>query len=140
MSCPAAWRERTVLAPAGHPSVDQSRVAGQAGVRAEPEALGGAGPHPFEEDVGGLDQREHGLDGLGPLEVQRDARPAAGQQVGRPVPRAARTAGPLDPDHVRAEVREQRRGVRPGADAGDLDDTDARERSGALSECVASCA
>ena len=137
MSCPAVVRERAVLAPAGHPAVDQPRVAGQAVVGAEPEPLGGAGAHALEQHVGVLDEREHGLDRLGALQVERDARPAAGEQVGLAGARADRAARPLDPDHVGAEVGQDRRGVRPGPDPGDLDDPDAPQRSGALPECVA---
>ena len=55
--------------------------------------------------------------------------------VGRPAGQGL-AAGPLDPDHVGAEVGQDHAGVRAGADAGDLDDLDPRERSGALSQCI----
>jgi hypothetical protein len=103
----------------------------------EAEPLRGAGAHPLEEHVGGPDQLEHRGHRGGVLEVHRDARPAAGQQVGLPRPGARRTAGPLDAHDVGAQVGEHHRGVRTRPDPGQLDDPDAAERPGALSECVA---
>ena len=89
-------RQRAVLAPAGHPAVDQPRVALEALLGAEPEPLGGAGAHPLDQHVGLCDQVEHGRDRLGVLQVQRDARTAAVEQVGRAAGQrlAARAARP----------------------------------------------
>ena len=56
-------RERTVLAPAGHPAVDEPRVAGEAVVRAQAEPLGDAGAVTLQEHVGALDEGERGRDG-----------------------------------------------------------------------------
>ena len=47
---------RAVLAPAGHAAVDEPRVAGEADVGAEAEALGHAGPEALDERVGLLDE------------------------------------------------------------------------------------
>ena len=58
-------RHRAVLAPPGHPSVDEARVAGEAGVGTDAEPLGDARPEPLEERVGRLDEPQHGLDALG---------------------------------------------------------------------------
>ena len=65
-------RERAVLAPAGHPPVDQPRVAGEALVGTEPEPLGDAGPEALDERVGLLDQPQHALDAVGVLQVDAD--------------------------------------------------------------------
>src|SRR5207302_1167611 len=46
-----ARRERTGLAPAGDPAVDQARVAGEALLRAEAHPLGDARPEPLDEHV-----------------------------------------------------------------------------------------
>ncbi len=132
---PGRRRQRAGLAPAGHPAVDQPRVALEAHIGAEAEPLGGAGAHPLDEHVGLRDQVEHGRDRLGVLQVERDAGTAAVEQVGRAAGQRL-PARPLDADHVGAEVGQDHAGVRAGADAGDLDDLDPREGSGALSECV----
>ena len=127
---------RTVLAPAGHPAVDQPRVARVALVRPEAEPLDGAGAHPLDEHVGLLDEVEDGGHRVGVLEVEGDARAAAGEHVVAPGAEHV-AARPLDADHVGAEVGQDHAGVRPGADAGDLDDLHAPQRTGPLPECVA---
>ena len=50
---------------------------------------------------------------------------AAGEQL---------AAGPVDPDHVRAEVGQDHAGVWSGPDAGQLDDLEAAQRSGSPAE------
>ena len=65
--------QRPVLAPAGHPAVDQPGVAGVAVVRTDPEALGDTGPEPLEQNVGALDQAEHVGSPSRVLEVDDDA-------------------------------------------------------------------
>ena len=124
---------RAVLAPAGHPAVDQPRVAGVADVGADAEPLGDARTHALDQDVGVGDEVEDDLRGTRVLEVQRHAGASAVEQV---VAAAGEqlAARPLDPDHVGAEVGQDRAGVRAGADAGDLDDLDAAQRSGALTQ------
>ena len=61
-----------VLAPPGHPAVDQARVAGETVFRSDPEPLGHAGPEPLQQPVGSLHERKHGLDTLPRLEVDAD--------------------------------------------------------------------
>ena len=90
--------ERTVLAPSGHAAVNQLLVACHALVRADPEALGHAGPEPLEQRIGLLAQfqkrvlhdipgRRHvtlqqsgGIPCQGPLELiqRRHHKPAVG--------------------------------------------------------------
>ena len=82
------------------------------------------------------DQVEHGRDRGRVLEVERDARAAPVEQVVRAAGERL-AARALDPDHVGAEVGQDHAGVRSGADAGDLDDLDPAQRSGALAQCVA---
>ena len=129
-------RPRAVLAPAGHPAVDQPRVAGVAVLGPEPEPLGHPRPHPLDQHVGALDQVEHGLHRLGLLEVERDAGPAPVEQVVRAAGEQL-PAGPVDPDHVGAEVGQDHARVRPRPDPGDLDHLHALERPGALAQLVA---
>ena len=59
MSWPATSAQRTVLAPAGHPPVDQPRVAREAVGRPEAQPLGHAGPEALDEDVDSPTQVEH---------------------------------------------------------------------------------
>ena len=126
---------RPVLAPARHPADDQPLVAGVAGVRPEPEPLHRARAHPLDEHVGPLDEVEHGLDRLRPLEVERDARPAAVEHVGPPAGEHP-AARPVDPHHVGAEVGQQHARVRPGPDARHLDHPHAPQRPGPLPQLV----
>ena len=58
-------RERPVLAPAGHAAVHEPRVAGEADVGPEAEALGDAGPEALDQRVGRLDEPQHRLDAFG---------------------------------------------------------------------------
>ena len=127
--------KRAGLPPAGHPAVDQPRIAGQALVRTEPESFGGPRPHALDQDVRGLDQLEDGLDCGRVLQVERDAGAATREQVGLPAAAGGRRpARPLDADHVRPEVGEDRAGVGAGADPGELDDLDPTQGAGALTE------
>ena len=108
-------RQRAVLAPAGHPAVDQPRVAGQAVVGAEAEPLGrrrGACPRPARRRRSTRSSTV--ATAVGVLEVERDAGPAAVEQVVRPAGERL-AAGPLDADHVGAEVGQDHAGVRARA-------------------------
>ncbi len=91
-------RERAVLAPAGHPAVDEPRVAGETVVGAEAEPLGDAGAVALEEDVGLLDEGERGREPVGVLEVEDDGGATAAQQVGlgRQRHRQRGLTGPVD--------------------------------------------
>ena len=123
---------RAVLAPAGHAPVDEPGVAGEAGVGAEAEPLHDAGAEALDEAVGLLDERQHGLDAVGVLEVDADRAPPAVEHVGRRSGRvaAADVLRPVDADHVGAHVGQHHGAERTGADAGDLDDLQALEGSG----------
>ena len=114
--------ERTVLTPPGHAPVDELRVAGEAHVGPEPEALGHSRPEALDEPVGLLDHPQHRLDALGPLQVDGDAAPTAPveDEPARPA-RGGRELGALDPHHLGAHVGEQRPRERTRADAGQLD-------------------
>ncbi len=113
----AVW-PHPVIRRVDQPLVDLGAVLG-----AEAEALGDAGPEALDQHVGLGDQPQHQLAALVALEV-RGHRPPVAQQVvaaglGR---RSGPLAGPFDADDVGAEVAEDHRGVRTGADAGQLDD------------------
>ena len=74
-------RERPVLAPAGHPPVDEARVAGEALVGPDAEALHHARAEALDERVGALDQVEQRRHAVGVLQVDGDVAPAAQQHV-----------------------------------------------------------
>ena len=115
-------RHRALLPPAGHAPVDQARVAGEARVGAEPEALGDPGAEALDQRVGLLHQPQHGLDAVRVLEVDADVTPAARveHEPARPG-RPADELRPLDPHDLRAHVGQERAGERPRADADQLD-------------------
>ena len=121
----------TFLAPAGHASVDDLRVALEADVRAQTEALHHAGAEALEEGVCAFDQLERDLDALGVLEVERDRAAAAGEQVagriGRRFTRSVR--GAVDADDVGAHVGQDHAAEGARSDALEFNDANAAERS-----------
>lgn len=126
---PGPLGQRAVLTPAGHPAVDQRRVAGQAGVGADTEPLGDAGAQPLDEDVGALGEVEHDLRAPRGLEVDgHRALVAVGDVVGR-VDAQTGAGRAIDAHHVGAEVGEHHRRVRAGADACQFHDPHPGERT-----------
>jgi hypothetical protein len=123
--------ERAVLPPAGHPPVHQAGVALPARLRADAEPLGHPGPEALDDDVRAGGQGEGQVDAGGLLQVGGDRPLAAVQQilpvVGVP---GGRGPGPVQADHVGAEVGQQHGAERAGADAAELDDAYPAERSG----------
>ncbi|CAM4073024.1 hypothetical protein STAL104432_32080 [Streptomyces albus] len=117
-----ARRERSVLAPAGHPAVHQAGVALQADLRADAEPFGHPGAEALDEHVGTLDQREGRRHTVRRLEVQQNGTLVAVGDVvlGRNGETAA--AGPLDADHVGTEVGQCHGGERARTDTGQLHD------------------
>ena len=117
-------RVRAFLAPAGHPPEHQPRVAQQALVRPDAEALHHARTEALDQRVGALDEVEERRGAVGVLQIDGDVAPAAQRDVavrrfgGWP----AHRLGPFDPDHVGAHVGQHHRGERSGADPGNLDD------------------
>ena len=129
--------ERARAAEPGHPRIDQSRIARHAVVRAEAELLGHARPVGLDQNVRLLDQPQHRLDAVGILQIDRHRGPRSGRQV---VLSAAwhaetRVGRAVDLDHVGAQVGQQHRGERPGADARELNHLEAHQRAGAFG-CV----
>ena len=120
---PGRVRERPVLAPAGHASVDEARVPGEADVGPEPQPLGDPRPEPLDERVGLLDQAQDGLHAVGMLQVDGDVASAARveHEPARPG-RALDELDPLHPHHLGAHVGQQRARERSRPDPGELDD------------------
>ena len=127
---PGAVGERAVLAPAGHPRVDQPRVAGESVVGADAEPLGDARAQPLDQHVGALHQPEDDVAAGRALEVDGDRGAAAVQRVPLRGHQLGATAGPVDPDDVGAQLGQQQAGVGGGAETGQLDDAGAREGAG----------
>jgi hypothetical protein len=132
---PRARGERALLAPAGHPSVDELRVAGVAGLGADAEALGDARAVALDEDVGAVDQVEDAVRAVGCLQVDdHRALVAVGDVVVR-VDRESHAARPVHADDVRAQVGEEHGGERAGPDARQLDHAHAGERAVPCRSC-----
>src|SRR5262249_24279721 len=117
-------REGSRLPPAGHATVDEPRVAREARVGAEAQALGDAGTEALDEGVGLLDEAEHRLDAVGLLQIHGDraAAPVHEVELRRLWDAEPRVARAIDADDVGAELGEEHRAERAGADAGELDD------------------
>jgi hypothetical protein len=117
---PGLLSQRPFLAPAGHTRVDETLVAAEAGVRPEPETLHHARAEPLEQRVGSLDQPEHHLRRAFVLQVERHRPPTAPEGLGERF-QAARL-GPIDAQHVGAEIGEQHGPERHGGQPCELDD------------------
>ncbi len=124
---PGGVGERALLAPAGHPPVDELRVEGVARGGADAEPLGDPGAEALDQDVGALDEVENAGGAVGGLEVdQNGALAAVGDVVGRVDGEPAATR-PVHADDVRAEVGEEHGGERSRADARQFDDAHSGE-------------
>ncbi len=132
-------RKRALLPPAGHPGVDQPRVAGKADVWTQPKAFHDPGPESFDQRVRALRKSEQRLGTGGALQVESHRPPAAVHGVSAGVGRlpallvvAARGGArePIHPDDIRAHVGEQHRPERRWAQASHLQHPHARERPG----------
>ncbi len=128
---PRSLRQRARLSPARHAAVDQLRIARQADIRPEAEALHDAGAHAFDQCVGAVDQAQHGIDSPRIFQVQRQRTFATIEDgILAHVERVAGlAAGPLDHDDVGPHVGQQHAAEGPRPDAGDFDDADSVENS-----------
>lgn len=121
---PGGQRERPGLPPSGDPAVDQARIARQARLGAQSQALGHPWPTSFDERIGGVDEGQHLFDARGCLQVDRQALAIAQHQVvlRRPAHAELDGFGPLDAKDGRAEIGKQHRRHRAGPDTGKFDD------------------
>ncbi len=126
---PGGPRERALLAPAGHPPVDERGVAGQRRLGSHAQPLGDAGAEALEEDVGPLDEVEHGAGAVGGLEVDEDGPLVAIGDVVRRVDAQPRAAGAVDAHDVGTEVAEQHGRERARPDPRELDHAHSGERT-----------
>jgi hypothetical protein len=130
--------QRTLLAPAGHPAVDDLLVARPAVLGAEAEPFGDPRAEALDEDVALGDQVEHERDALGALEVdgERALAPVDHVHPGALTPLQATGHDPVDADHVGTEVGEQHRGERSGTEPCQLDHADTGERTLGISHAA----
>ena len=115
------------MAPPRHASIDEARVAREAGVGPDAEPLGDARTKRLDEHVRLLNHRKHEIAALRLFQIERD-RAAIAQQR-RVLRRVAAAARPFDTHHVRAHIGQHHAAVGCRAEAGDLDDLDSGEGS-----------
>ena len=130
-------RERAALPPPGHATVDQPRVARQAGLGAQAQALHHTGAEALDQHVGRAHQAQGGRTALGPTEVERHrAAPALQHVAGRiEQRRLGAAAGPVDAQHVGAQVGQQHAAERRRPHGRELDHAHAAQRTGARARC-----
>ena len=116
-------RKRPGLAPAGHPAIDQLRIVAEQHLWSQPQPLHHARPESLDQAVRPGRQLPRQRDPIGLFHVDRDRAPRAREGLSRQVLRAR----PLDPDHLRAVIGQHHDAEGTGADAGELDDSDAVE-------------
>jgi hypothetical protein len=98
-------------------------------LRAQPEPLGHSGAHSLNEHIGAGGQLPRDLEPGDGLEVDRDAAlpSGAGIAVEREAGQPGRAVGAVNPDHVRAEVRQQHGRLRDGPRRGQEDDAGSQQ-------------
>ncbi|RPK45394.1 hypothetical protein EES40_13265 [Streptomyces sp. ADI93-02] len=133
VTCPLG--QRPVLAPAGHPPVDEPRVALQAGVGAYAEAFGDPRAVALDQDVGALDEVEDLPGSALGLQVDEDRPLVAVGEVEGGFDADHRASRPVDAHHVGAEVGEEHRGERTRADARQFDDAHSGQRALRSASC-----
>ena len=122
--------QRPLLAPAGHPPVDEGGVARQRGLRPDAEPFGDPGTPALDQDGGPVGQPEDHLGPVGVLQVNHDRPLAPVEQVPpRVAGRQRARLRSVDPDDVGSQVGQQHRRERGGADPGELQDPDPGQRA-----------
>ena len=116
-------RQRTVLTPAGHAAEHELLVTAEYHIWPETETLHHAGTKAFEQRIRAVEQGQHLRDLHLVFQIDRDNGAAARGGTFRHL------VGPHQRDDLRAHIREQHRGERPRADAGEFDDAEAGQRS-----------
>jgi len=124
-----ALRQRPVLPPAGHAAINESGLAGQAGLRPEPEPFHDARPHAFDQRIATFDHAQHQFGSARRLEVDADRLFAAIEDRLPAQAQGSGLSGSLDEDHLGAHIGEQHARERTGADAGDFENADAGQRA-----------
>ncbi len=119
---PGRRRQRAILAPPRHPAEDEPRIAPLARLRAEAQPLGHSRPEPLDQHVSVVGQPQQQVDPGRVLEVEPDRPAPADERVSRRAGLRPAALGPVDPQHVRAQVGQDHAAKRRWRQAGDLDD------------------
>ncbi|MOA05709.1 hypothetical protein D3C78_1253190 [compost metagenome] len=106
--------QRAALAPAGHAPIDQLRVACQADIRPQPQALHDPRAEALDQHIGTVDQLQQYLIGPGLARVDDDTPPPTPQQTAVGAEKPSRMA--IDTNHLRAHVCQHHRRERCRAD------------------------
>ena len=129
---PGCGSERAVLAPTGHPAVDQLRIEAQAIIGAEAQPFCHARPKALDDRIGAGDQPLGQRDGARILEVHRHGAATA---VEKPMLLVeafhafARRWETGDTQNLGAHLGKEHRGERTGADAPEFHDPQSCQRA-----------
>lgn len=128
---------RSGLTPPCHPPVDKTRVRCAQHVRSDAEAFGDTRPETLDEGVGPGGQATHQRNTIGVLQIDAGRQSTPRQQIplgqvlihsnGLRRRSFSRTLGAED---LSAEISQDHRAERRRAEPTDLDDLDARQRTG----------
>jgi hypothetical protein len=125
---PGDPRQRPVLTPSRHASVNEPWIDLPAVIWAEPETLSRARTHAFDQDVRRGNKLENDLYASRLLEIEGDARPTSVHEVVRAA-RERLTARAVNPDDVCAQVGQDHAGMWARANPGKLHNPKAGERT-----------
>lgn len=117
--------QRPGLAPAGDPAEYQRGIAFEDHLGPQAQPLHGAGPEALDQHIGMVEDVEAGCAVFIPANVERQRRAAAiDDRVGPAI--AARA---VYADHLRAQIGQQHRAMRSGADADEFHDPQPGKRA-----------
>ena len=104
------------MSPAGHPSVNEARIALEHHLRTEPQPFHCAGPESLDQPVGLFDELGGERDPLGMFQIDRNRRPRAAQQTKTPrhIDTQPARGEPVQADDIGAEIGKQHRRHRAG--------------------------
>ncbi|MNP50811.1 hypothetical protein D3C76_1450960 [compost metagenome] len=102
--------ERPLLAPAGHPAVDQLRVALQTHVRSKPQTLHHTGAEALDQYIGILDQLQQHLSGARLARIDGDAATTTAEHAAVGVQEVGDLT--VDPYDIRPHVCKHHHGER----------------------------
>ena len=121
--------QRTGLAPARYSSVDQAGIDCPAIRRAQTQVFGDARPEPLQQHVGFGGHRQYGPHAVAMMQIHDDRAAVAAEHVLVGWDAAGRWTGPLDANDLCAHVRQEHGRIRTRADARELDDLEAVQRT-----------
>src|SRR6478609_1654375 len=126
-----AQRIGAALAPTGHATIDEARIALETDIGAKSQPFHHSGPEAFDHGVGLFDQPQHRLATFRSLEVNGHRSAATTDQIVFRVDGNPETGchGTVDAYDLRTHVRQHHGRVRTRSDACELDDSCSGKRS-----------